>query len=160
MFNYDRDILADLPDRKQGKFEALRQKFSPRRLGAMLMIELARVTNESVDLDEFKGEYELKYDKIICFRYMDLPLQPFFFTSTAGQLLLLKDHRGNFNTMIESDLNTLLNVLYGNVSMAKARRDGRILIHGEKYGYDEAVFFKIFEKVAPKIQAKLKAEGP
>jgi len=157
MFNYDRDALAAYKGRNPSKLEALRQRFDPRRLGAMLMIELSRLTNESINIKDFAGKYELKFDKILCFRYSDLPLNPFFFTSTAGQLILLKDYKGDYNTMLESDLNTLINILYGNVTLAKARRDGKVLVHGEKYAHDETVFFEIFKIVAPKLRERLQA---
>jgi hypothetical protein len=156
MFDYDPSVVERFQQKKPGAVQALLQRFDPRRLGATLMIEMSKATNESIDVDEYAKRFQLKYDKIIRFEYTDLPyLKPFHFTANAGQLLLLNDFNGKPNTILQSDLNTLLNLLCGNVSLAKARRDGKILIHGEKYAHDEALFFEIFQVVAPKLRKKL-----
>ena len=97
---------------------------------------------------------DIKYDKIFCFRYKNLGLKPFFLTVNAGELLLLSNVT-NYHTLIETDLKTILNILYGNVSFRKARLDGKVMLYGEKIGYDEALFLEIFNKVAPGIRKRL-----
>jgi hypothetical protein len=155
LFDYNEDITKpNMFKEKPSRMDQLKQKMSPKRLASMIMIDFKRACNEHMDYEELKSKYELTYDKIICFRYSDLELAPFFFTQTAGKMYLVKDAE-QYHILVTSDLNTILNILKGNISVAKARRDGNITIQGDKIAHDEAMFFEIFQTVSPHLRKKL-----
>lgn len=154
MFDYKEDIIEQYHGEEPSKIQKIKQNFSPKRLGSIMMIEFQRLCNKEIDITKFGDDYGLKFDKIICFKYSDLPLKPFFFTVNAQKLLLLKDV-DTYNTMIVTDLNTVINILYENITPEKARRDGKLLIYGDRISHDEVLFFEIFNAVAPSLRNKI-----
>lgn len=153
-FRYQDDLDLEYQNAKPSIVETATQNFSPKRLGAMLMIEFQRLVNTHVNTEHLAKKYGLKYDKIVCFRYNDLKLKPFFFSCNAGQVLLVNGMT-NYHTMITTDLQTIMNVLKGKISLSQARRDGRIIMEGDRVGYDDVLFFEIFNQVAPHLRKKL-----
>lgn len=132
--------------------DRLKRKFHPKKLAAELMIKFSTICNKTIDLEDIQKENNLTRKKIICFDYADIDgLKPFFFLLHNGEINLLKDQE-YYDIKVVSNLNTVINVLQGDISMQKARREGYIRLHGEKIGFEDAVFFEIFEKVAPQLR--------